>query len=262
MHRLQTRSLGSVRELSPRGLPLRYERDVELGIFYEHRVDPSDTGGIIREIPRLVSLRPPLDTYVTVADIDLRSDALAHFTLVDDGAAMTNPPSDWQFNPIARRMEQLRAIRGSDFAAEPNKPGTYLVLSDGTPDVSELALTVTCRSVDPRALGVVFRWQDADNFYFFLMSNQPGYAMLAKKSAGVFAALDTAALNTDFTMELDRTYRVTIDASGDLLRAYVGSSLVLSGEDASISQPGAVGLMSYGNTQAYFYRLTVARPPQ
>jgi hypothetical protein len=262
MYTLQTGAMGPVRQLGTNPPSTRYERDLELKLVFEKRIEPEEVGGVISEIPQLVSLRPPLDTYETVVDVDLRSDALSRFTVVDDPAAVVNAPSDWQFDAVRRRTVQLSGIHGGDFAAGPDKPGTVLLLSDdNAPNLSALALKGVCRSADQRAMGVVFRWQDIDNFYFFLMSRTPAYAMIAKKTGGTYAALETSALNTDFRMEQNRSYTLTIDASGDILRAYVGTSLVVSGQDDAIPDAGSVGLMSFGNSSAYFYRLTAARPP-
>lgn len=261
MYTLQTGAIGPVRQLGINPPSTCYERDLELKLVFEKRIDPEEAGGVIAEIPQLVSLRPPLDTYETVVDVDLRSDALSRFTVFDDPAAVANAPSDWQFDAVRRRTVQLGEIYGGDFASGPEKPGTVLILSDGTPGLSALALQAVCRSAGQRALGVVFRWQDIDNFYFFLMSHTPAYAMIAKKTGGTYAELDTSALNTDFQMEQNFSYTLTLDASGDIFRAYVGTSLVVSGQDDAISDAGSVGLMSFGNSSAYFYRLTAARPP-
>ncbi|GAB6908653.1 conserved hypothetical protein [Desulfosarcina cetonica] len=261
MYTLQTGAIGPVRQLGYNTPSTRYERDLELKIIFEKQIDPEEAGGVIAEIPQLVSLRPSLDTYETVVDVNLRSDVLSRFTVFDDPAAGANAPSDWRFDSLRRRTAQFSAIHGGDFAPVPEKPGTVLLLSDDTPDLSALALQAVCRSADQRAMGVVFRWQDIDNFYFFLMSRTPAYAMIAKKTGGTYAALDTSALNTDFQMEQNRSYTLTIDASGDILRAYVGTSLIVSGQDAAIPDAGSVGLMSFGNSGSYFYRLTATRPP-
>jgi hypothetical protein len=261
MYTLQTGAMGPVRQLGTNPPSTRYERDLELKLLFEKRIDPEDAGGVISDIPRLVSLRPPLSTYETVVDVDLRSDGLSRFTVLDDPAAVVNAPSDWRFDAVRRRTVELSGIHGGDFAPGPEKPGTVLLLSDDTPGLSALTLKAVCRSADQRAMGVVFRWQDIDNFYFFLMSHTPAYAMIAKKTGGTYAALDTAALNTDFQMDQNRSYTLTIDASGDILRAYVGTSLIVSGQDDAIPDAGSVGLMSFGNSSSCFYRLTAARPP-
>ena len=258
---LQTSSIGPLRLVGTIPSSARYERDVELKVIYELRIDPASPGGIISVIPQLVSLHPPIDTYETVVDIDLRSDSLSRFTVIDDAAATTDTPSDWQFDPVTRRTAQLSSIHGGGFGIGPDKPGTVLLLSDATPPIKDLALRVICRSADQRALGVVFRWQDSENFYFFLMSNTPQYAMIAKKSGGVFSDLDTVALNTDFQLQQNRSYTITISASGEILRAYAGNSVVVSGQDLSISDPGGIGLLSFGNSSSFFYRLTASTPP-
>jgi hypothetical protein len=103
-------------------------------------------------------------------------------------------------------------------------------------------------------IGLVFRWADAGNFYFFLMDRPGGYRLLAKKVGGAFLPLEVPALDATRGYEVGRTYDVKVAAMGPTLRVYLDGVLALEGRDAALSA-GRVGFFSRNDRRAYFYRL-------
>ena len=200
--------------------------------------------------------RIPGQPYLLLLD-RLDADTLADFDVVDDPQATVSAPSEWVFNATAHRIDQLSDIHGGAFgtgATGPDKPGTYLVRKTTAelPAVQNFILVVDVSSEDNDGIGVVFRWQDVDNFYYFLMDQQRNYRRIGKKVAGVFQELDTAALDTTRGYDAGTSYSLKVRISGTQLNAYLNDQLVLSGQDASLPGAGRAGLFCWGSAGAHF----------
>ncbi|SCX80420.1 hypothetical protein [Nitrosospira sp. Nsp13] len=200
--------------------------------------------------------RIPGQPYLLLLD-RFDADTLANFDVVDDPQATVSAPSEWVFNAEAQRIDQLSDIHGGPFGAGatgPEKPGTYLVRKTTAelPAVQNFILVVDVTSEDDDGIGVVFRWQDVDNFYYFLMDRQRNYRRMGKKVAGIFQELDTAALDTTHGYDADTSYSLKVRISGTQLNAYLNDELVLSGQDASLPGAGRAGLFSWGSAGVHF----------
>lgn len=184
-------------------------------------------------------------------------DTLSDFDVVDDSQATDSSPSEWVFNAEAQRIDQLSGIHGGAFdagATGPDKPGTYLVRKTTAelPAIRNCIVVTDISSEDNEGIGVVFRWQDADNFYYFLMDGQRNYRRMGKKIGGVFQELDTAALDVTRGYDVNTTYSLKIRISTSQLDVYLNDELVLSGQDASLPDPGRSGLFCWGSAGAHF----------
>jgi len=116
--------------------------------------------------------------------------------------------------------------------------------------VQDFLLQAELRSSDDRGLGLIFRWQDPDNFGFYLMSARDGYRLLGKKVGGSFTLLEKSAVDTTGGFEVDQLHDVRLVAQGPTLRVYLNGNLILKGEDTSLVRAGRVGLVCQGNNQA------------
>jgi hypothetical protein len=200
--------------------------------------------------------RIPGQPYLLLLD-RFDADTLADFDVIDDPQATVSAPSEWIFNAEARRIDQLSDIHGGAFeagATGPDKSGTYLVrkTTAALPAVQNCIVAVDVSSEDNDGIGVVFRWQDADNFYYFLMDQERNYRRMGKKVAGVFQELDTAALDATRGYDAGTSYSLKVRISGTQLNAYLNDELVLSGQDASLPNAGRAGLFCWGSAGAHF----------
>jgi hypothetical protein len=189
-------------------------------------------------------------------------DPLAAFDVIDDPQANQGAPSAWAYNAAGGWVEQTSDIRGGpDGPADtgPAKPGTYLVRKTGAalPAVKDFVLSCRARSEEEDGIGAVLRWQDADNFYFFLMDRRRGYRRLGKKVGGVFQELAAPAVDTGAGYVSGHDYLLKVRARGPSLEAYLDGNLVLSGQDASLADAGRVGFFCWGNSAARFDDLHV-----
>jgi hypothetical protein len=147
--------------------------------------------------------------------------------------------------------------------AHPAKPGTMAVCTEpdrlgplgivaGSAAWADLRVTVRLRSDDDDAIGVVFRYVDADNWYRFSMDHWRSYRRLVRCVGGVVDELWSDAV----AYEVDREHLVTIDAVGDALTGWVDGVEVFSVRDSS-HPAGTVGLYCWANAGARFASVRV-----
>lgn len=222
-------------------------------VRYEHLRTPAEAGGVIAEVPLELGLVPGGAPAAVRFRRALGAGSLALFEVFDDDAATTGGPSAWVENAAEERIEQRSGIRGGSFLATPNKPGTYAVLRGV--EAADLVLQATVRSDDGDGIGVVFRWQGPDDFYFFLMTARNGHRMIAKKVAGAFLPLDVPALDESRGYTVGVPHALEVTARGRELAVRVDGGPRLAGEDASLAAPGRVGLTSFGDDRSFFFRL-------
>jgi hypothetical protein len=105
---------------------------------------------------------------------------------------------------------------------------------------------------DDDAIGIVFRYQDQDNYYRFSMARQHKYRRLFRMVNGIPTVLD----EDDFVYEQNRDYLITVEAIGSSLRIYQDKELIFNVTDTLISK-GSIGLYCWGNMGARFSDLRV-----
>jgi hypothetical protein len=186
---------------------------------------------------------------------------LAGFDVVDDSRAVSGP-SAWAFDAASHAVKQTSVIVGPvsppPAGNGPDRPGTYRVGKEATwPPMRDLVLHCRLQSSAPGGIGVVFRFQDADNFYFFMMDAARSYRRLGKKVAGVFKELDVPATEVTQGFTTGGEHVVIIGSVQEAFVVMLDGEQILSGEDHSIGEPGRVGLYAYDCSTAQFLELTV-----
>jgi hypothetical protein len=173
--------------------------------------------------------------------------ALDHYTILDESLMLFTP--DWAVE--SGQIVQRGDIFGESTAGSVSeKPSTMAVT--GSPEWSNMIINATLRSEDEDAIGVVFRYRDAKNYYRFSMDRKGSHRRLVKNVAGTFKTLweDNLAYN------LSQSYHLEIDAFGDRLLGCLDSALLFNVEDAEI-KAGQVGFYSSANEGAHFEALSV-----
>ena len=120
-------------------------------------------------------------------------------------------------------------------------------------------MSVQLRSDSIGALGVMFRYQDADNYYRFSMRPgfSDGYLRLVKTVAGVVTVLWDAAGGIRYSQLFDDV--LTVDCVGDHLTGYRNGLQLFSVADRDLTS-GRVGLYCWQNPGARFIEVRVGRP--
>ncbi|UCG49729.1 MAG: DUF1080 domain-containing protein [Phycisphaerales bacterium] len=171
------------------------------------------------------------------------------WAIMDQGA--TGAPSVWSC--AAGRIIQTSNIFGGDPDAI-DMPGTYALYKNGLA-WSNFRASLTISSYDNDAIGLMFRYQDDDNYYRFSWDRQRSYRRLVKKENGVFTLL-----TQDHIPYLSgRLYQLDIVACGPLLQVFIDGRLILSAEDNSFDS-GTIALYNWANQGSCFHHLTVETP--
>jgi hypothetical protein len=238
-------------------------RDRKLTSAVAARVLEPDTVYEARLIPLL--LREGFNGYAAGDAAQGPAGALGRWRVHDEGD--TDAPSHWEVQetpaPVAKYLIQTSGIRGgSDDPADPFKPGTLLLYGDDpaldsthaeqSSNWTDYRLSVYLSAEHAGAVGLVFRYSDADNHYRVSMDRAGGYRRLV----GVKEGAHTVLAEDAFTYEPQRDYLFTVEAVGDELRVYQDGSPVFEVTDSTHAQ-GGVGLYARDNTGARFADIRV-----
>ena len=104
-----------------------------------------------------------------------------------------------------------------------------------------------CPSEDDDSIGVMFRYQDENNYYRFCWGSQRPFRRLAKCENGNFTLL--AEDYVGYTV--GQTYDVEIIADGINIEVWVDGVRVLYKSDTRFSE-GTIALYCWGNAGSYF----------
>jgi Bacterial TSP3 repeat/Fibronectin type III domain len=108
-------------------------------------------------------------------------------------------------------------------------------------------VTLTMRSEGDGATGVMFRYQDPDNYYRFSSHSDGGHGRLIKRHNGAFTLLAESAI--PFVPALP--YQVDIVADGMTLEVSIDNTPIFSVVDSALSQ-GSIGLYAWFNEESSF----------
>jgi hypothetical protein len=174
----------------------------------------------------------------------------SRWTFVDDGDQQG--PSQWKV--IDGELQQSSNIYGGSTDGNVlDKPGTYALAGDMA--WTDYRVSVRLRSEDDDAIGVMFRYKDADNYYRFSMDAERHYRRLIKKVNGAISVLWEDAV----PYILGREYVLTLDCVGERLSGYLDAMPMFSVEDGDLGD-GRIGLYCWANVGARFREVRVAAP--
>jgi hypothetical protein len=170
------------------------------------------------------------------------------WSVVDEGSY--GGPSSWSAS-TGTMLQTSNIFEQPTLASDISKLGTYAWYTAGT-SWTDYSTKITIRSDDDDAVGLMFRYQDNDNYYRFSWDSQRSYRRLVKKQNGVFTLLaeDSASY------VLGQSYQLEIVAQGTTLQVSIDSTLIFSVTDNSLVS-GSIALYSWGNKGAYFDNVVV-----
>lgn len=255
----------SLFELGPRpaapppGPPSQPRRDLSFDVLYEFLKLPESAGGVISSIPIDLEAGLLTDAPETLISGPFIVDPLADFDTIDDPAATTAAPSAWSYDAALQGVRQTSAIRGGAESTAANKPGTYLLLrmTPSRPALRNVSIAATMDATSVGGIGFVFRFIDADNFYYALLDSRTGFRRLGRKVGGAFGALDEGGLDSGVGFEINRLMRVRLVAEGTLFRLVLDGETVLEGSDSALTDAGRAGFMVRSCTGARFFDLHI-----
>jgi parallel beta-helix repeat protein len=205
-------------------------------------------GNDIETKTAFVSVHPPLgvELFQDYFSGSLSSDWL----VVDEG--FWQGPSRWAV--VTGSLVQTSNIWSppADPAVLPQL-GTYVWYAPGFA-WTNYRIQSTLRSDDDDALGLMFRYQDAGNYYRFSWDLERGHRRLLKKVNGTFALLAEDSI----PYARGQAYPIEILAYGNTLEVRVNDGLIFNGAilDDGLSS-GSVGFYSWFNNGSVFDEIVV-----
>ena len=173
--------------------------------------------------------------------------ALDHYEIVDEGSQLG--PSVWSVSD--NHIVQTSNIYGGSVSADGlNKPGTIALT--GSASWANVRVSITLRSEGAAAIGFVFRYQNADNYYRFAWNREKKYRRLVKKVGSQFSLL----WEDSVPYKLGQSYRFGIVAYGERLLGYLDDALLFNVQDPDV-KAGRVGFYCWKNGGAHFEEMLV-----
>ena len=196
----------------------------------------------------------------------LGSAAQAPMTWTFDSAAVGQPPPGFSFGrtgsgPLGRWVVRAASDAPSGanvLAQEDSDPTDYRfpVAVATAPSLSDLTLSVRCKPVAgkvDRACGVVWRYQDADNYYLARANALEDNVRLYYVKDG--RRRQFAGWNGKVTSGVWHTLRV--EAVGDHQVVSWDGTKVIDGHDRTFSAAGRIGVWTKADSQTLFDDLSV-----
>jgi len=152
---------------------------------------------------------------------------------------------DWQ-------VHDGRLVQDGNFwgSGPPDSEGTYLCTWERS--WTDVHFSVTLGNDDDDDIGVLFRYQDDDNYYRFSMSQQFPYRRLVLKHEGVFTVLH----EDEEAYVVGRPYHIDVTAKGSALTVQIDGQVWASVSDDTLSH-GGVGVYARASQGAWFDDVTV-----
>jgi hypothetical protein len=169
------------------------------------------------------------------------------WSICDDGTA--NAPSQWRV--VNGQVVQSSAIAGTSGG---RRLGTWLYLPTGA-GWHDYRLRAKLRSTDADWIGLLFRYQNPDNFYRFEWSRVQSRRRLVRRVNGTESVLDEDT--TPFA--LGTSYSLDVSLQGSSIQVKVNGALVLEAVSPTFSS-GTVALWCSANTGAQFDNVSVTAP--
>jgi len=165
-------------------------------------------------------------------------------------------PANWEVSD--GEMRQTSSVFGG---GPPKMPGTYALAGEATWRDYRISVRLSS-DVDSdtpvSAIGVIFRYQDENNYYrFSLDTEQGGHWQLIKKVANVVTVLGEHP--RPFTRPRGWDYVLTVDCVDDQLSVYIDGMRVFAVSDSDVAS-GRIGLYAWRNPGARFAEVRVAGP--
>ena len=150
--------------------------------------------------------------------------------------------SDWRV--INNSYHQNNPFSGSTFV-ESYHLGKYSLL-ESTSSLADYRVTVEITPIDKKGndVGLMFRYQDNDNYYRLSLNSRYGFTRLEKKLNGTFSPLKTNSRG----YIVGQPYNIFVELRGSVILVYLDNDPLFSIIDSSISS-GGVALYCQGETE-------------
>jgi hypothetical protein len=150
----------------------------------------------------------------------------------------TDGPAHWR--ATGGRLYQSSNVYGGTLSPSSlERPGTDFLA--GSPGWTNVDFSVREKTWDDDEMGVVFRYQDRNNYYRFAMDRQHHYRRLVRKVNGQ----DTLLAQSSIGYATGTWYGMRVVAVGSDIRVLVNGTQIFHVTDASVKS-GRIGIFDWG----------------
>lgn len=186
------------------------------------------------------------------------TDGLLNDWVITDDLQPRSGPSSW--SATTGELRQTSNIWAYDPPAEfIYHLGSHI--TTGSVDWVDYSLNAILRSTDDDGIGIIFRYQDEQNYYRILLMNDAGNSgSVGSPIQRIQKFVDgepRTLLQNKVTEAYPQGYfSLSADVRGDFIKAYLNGALIGSVRDTTY-QSGKVGLLVYANSGARFDSIMV-----
>jgi len=176
---------------------------------------------------------------------------LSEWTIVDDEPNSSGPGNWYAADGILSQTSNI-FVNQDEFNVH---LGTHIFT--GNKSWKNYSFNAILKTTDDDGIGIIFRYQDRNNYYRLLFLNDAGnggpFRRLQKMTEGVLTTISESRL-TNATPK--NWFAVTAKVKDDSIITYLNGSLLFSVEDQT-HKGGAIGFTCYANSGAYFDSVSV-----
>ncbi len=189
-----------------------------------------------------------ISVHVSIADNF--SGGAGNWTMVDD---VPSPSSSWSVvNGVLRQQNKVESVNSFDGSYH---RGAYAYYTNGA-GLTDYRFSVDATylaTLQANDIGVMFRYQDNNNYYRLSMNARYGFTRLEKKVGGVFTPL---AVNARGYVP-GELIRFNVEANGSRIQVWINGDPMFAVTDASLGS-GTVAL--YTQDQSSFDNVVIESP--
>jgi hypothetical protein len=186
---------------------------------------------------------------------DFSSGNLSGWTIVDEGG--TSGPSSWGVttlsgNQVAIQTSNIYSNHGAD-----THIGSYLKRLSSS--LSSYSISLDIMSTDDDYMGIMFGYQNSNNYYRFSICNQFSNRILQTMVDGTFTTISSD--NVAYTM--GQWYHINITKENNNIKVFMDGSLLFNiTERYAFSTLGSIGLYVSASQNGYFDNVLVQTVPE
>ncbi|MCX7749658.1 MAG: hypothetical protein N2645_22620 [Clostridia bacterium] len=183
---------------------------------------------------------------------DFNDGNITGWRIVDEGTLST--PSSWTV--VRGELQQSSNIYGPDVPSVDHRKGTFIYYDSSEAfSWKNYSFSVVLRSTDDDGIGLMFRYQNQNNYYKLDLDKQRNFRKLLKVVNGVETTLASVA-GSGYTQGSNSNLEVKVN--GNQIQVSQDGISIFGGPiiDNSLLR-GTVALYSWGNQNCYFDDVTV-----
>ena len=222
--------------------------DVAIAFVNNYYAPPEDRNLYVDRVSIIQTAESSPSSVSNLLTEDFDDGDFSGWTIVDEGTHQA--PSAWSASTgTLMQNSNIYTLPGARSSLK--KRATHLFYNAGM-SWTNYHLSFTLRSDDNDAVGVMFRYQDSNNYYRFSWDSERNYRRLIKYENGVAYLLAEDPIR----YKKGKSYQIEIDVKGNTLTGHIDGTQVFSVHDGSLST-GTIAFYSWANRGSQFDNVTV-----